>query len=111
MGEFDSDGDARDPIKLAELGSDQILIGESPRPSSQSNEVSFPSVFQISIISGRIIIDADLTIQQAARAPIARPQAGMRQKIRVGELSIYAPLPPLVLNKPNKPARQAAHPE
>lgn len=60
MGELDSAGDARDSIKDVELGSDQMLIGESPSPSSQSNEVSLPSVFQMSIISGRIIIEADL---------------------------------------------------
>lgn len=37
-----------------------MLIGEeSPIPSSQSIEFSFPIVFHKSISSGRIIIDAD----------------------------------------------------
>lgn len=59
VGEADAVGDERDPIRLDELGRDQMLIGESLIPSSQSIEFSFPIVFHKSINSGRIIIDAD----------------------------------------------------
>lgn len=61
MGEADALGDEREPMRLFEFGSDQMLIGESLIPSSQSIELfSFPIVFHKSINSGRIIIEADL---------------------------------------------------
>lgn len=61
VGDADADGDDREAIRLDELGiEDQMFIGEeSPMPSSQSIELSFPIVFQRSINSGRIIIDFD----------------------------------------------------
>lgn len=60
MGDAEAVGDERDP-NSDEFGSDQMLIGdESPMPSSQSIEFSFPIVFHKSISSGRIIIEADL---------------------------------------------------
>lgn len=60
VGEADAVGDDRDP-SIDEFVKDQMLIGdESPMPSSQSIEFSFPIVFHKSINSGRIIIDADL---------------------------------------------------
>lgn len=58
VGEAEAVGDDREPMRL-ELGSDQMLIGESLMPSSQSIEFSFPIVFHKSISSGRIIIEAD----------------------------------------------------
>ena len=59
VGEADAVGDERDP-SIDEFGSDQMLIGdESPIPSSQSIEWSFPIVFHKSINSGLIMIDAD----------------------------------------------------
>lgn len=60
VGEAEAVGDERDPMRLEELGSDQMLIGESLIPSSQSIEFSFPIVFHKSINSGLIIIEADL---------------------------------------------------
>lgn len=60
VGEAEAEGDERDPMRLEELGSDQMLMGESLIPSSQSIEFSFPIVFHKSINSGRIIIEADL---------------------------------------------------
>lgn len=59
VGDADADGDEREPMRLAELGKDQMFIGESLIPSSQSIEFSFPMVFHKSISSGRIIIEAD----------------------------------------------------
>lgn len=59
VGEADAVGDERDP-RSDEFGSDQMLMGdESPIPSSQSIEFSLPIVFQRSISSGRIMIEAD----------------------------------------------------
>lgn len=58
VGEADTVGE--DPITLDEFGRDQIFMGESLMPSSQSMEFSFPIVFHKSISSGRIIIEADL---------------------------------------------------
>lgn len=60
VGEADAVGDVRDPMILFEFGRDQMLIGESLMPSSQSIEFSLPIVFHKSINSGRIIIEVDL---------------------------------------------------
>jgi hypothetical protein len=61
VGDADADGDEREAIRLEEFGTeDQMFIGdESPIPSSQSIELSFPIVFHKSINSGLIIIDFD----------------------------------------------------
>lgn len=59
VGDADADGDERDPTRLDDAGSDQMLMGESLMPSSQSIEFSLPIVFHKSINSGRIIIEAD----------------------------------------------------
>jgi hypothetical protein len=59
VGEAEAVGEERDPTRLDEVGRDQMLIGESLIPSSQSIEFSFPMVFHKSINSGRIIIEAD----------------------------------------------------
>lgn len=60
MGEAEAVGDEREPMWLFEFGSDQMLMGESLIPSSQSIELfSLPIVFHKSINSGRIIIEAD----------------------------------------------------
>jgi hypothetical protein len=59
VGDADAVGEEREPIRLAELGRDQMLMGESLIPSSQSIEFSLPMVFHKSISSGRIIIDVD----------------------------------------------------
>lgn len=58
VGDADAVGDDREPMRL-EFGRDQMFIGESLIPSSQSIEFSFPIVFHKSISSGRIIIEAD----------------------------------------------------
>jgi hypothetical protein len=59
VGDAEAVGDERDPTRLDEAGSDQMLMGESLIPSSQSIEFSLPIVFHRSINSGRIIIEAD----------------------------------------------------
>lgn len=59
VGEAEAVGEDLDPMRLEEFGSDQMLMGESLIPSSQSIEFSLPIVFHKSINSGRIIIDAD----------------------------------------------------